>query len=175
MSSACFVLSVDHRQLPEQGKYLERALLNLEPVTQTAFSDIYVQKICCRQANFHSRLRLLIFRVKSQTSWPCAFLWRFLLTTLHFLIQDRRWAFLWRLVLTTKKELIGCLGYIKCIASLSIIKLSSCYLAFRGIGQDKITPPHRVKKTVHAPSGLCACLSLKQEQSSTRPSLLVRS
>ena len=36
----------------------------------------------------------------------------------------------------TKKELIGSLGYIKCISSLSV-ELSPCYLAW--MGQDKIT------------------------------------
>ena len=79
----------------------------------------------------------------------------------------------------TEKELIGSLCYIKCIASLSV-ELSSCYLAFRGIGQDKIPPPHQVRKSLQTPSGLscpccCPCPSLKLEQSSTRPSLLLRS
>ena len=45
----------------------------------------------------------------------------------------------------TEKELIGSLSYIKCIASLSV-ELSSCYLAFGGMGQDKILPPHQVRR-----------------------------
>ena len=44
----------------------------------------------------------------------------------------------------TEKELIGNLTYIKCIASPSV-ELSSYYLAFRGMGQDKIPPPHQVR------------------------------
>ena len=47
----------------------------------------------------------------------------------------------------TEKELFGSLSYIKCIASLSV-ELSSCYLAFRGMGQDKIPPPHQVRSIV---------------------------
>ena len=45
----------------------------------------------------------------------------------------------------TEKELIGSLSYIKCIASLSV-ELSSCYLAFSGMCQDKILPPHQVRR-----------------------------
>ena len=75
----------------------------------------------------------------------------------------------------TEKELIGNLSYIKCIASPSV-ELSSCYLVFRGMGQDKIPPPHQVKRNHVSRSGLCCpCPSLKLEQSSTCPSLLVRS
>ena len=75
----------------------------------------------------------------------------------------------------TEKELIGSLSYIKCTASLSV-ELSSCYLAFRGMGQDKIPPPHQVRNSLQAPSGLCCpCPSLKLEQSSSSPSLLLRS
>ena len=79
----------------------------------------------------------------------------------------------------TEKEVIGSLDYIKYIASLSV-ELSSCYLAFRGIGQDKIPPPHQVRNSLQTPSGLSCpscgpCPSLKLEQSSTRPSLLWRS
>ena len=50
----------------------------------------------------------------------------------------------------TKKLLIGSLGYIKCIASLSV-ELSSCYLAFSGMCQDKIPPPHQVRSTQSRP------------------------
>ena len=46
----------------------------------------------------------------------------------------------------TKKVLIGSLNYIKCIAALSV-ELSSCYLAFSGIGQDKIPPPHQMRSS----------------------------
>ena len=45
----------------------------------------------------------------------------------------------------TKKELIGHLSYIKCIASL-LVELSWYYLAFRGMGEDKILPPHQVRR-----------------------------
>ena len=44
----------------------------------------------------------------------------------------------------TGKELIGVLSYIKCIASLSV-ELNSCFLAFRGMGPDKIPPPHQAR------------------------------
>ena len=75
----------------------------------------------------------------------------------------------------TEKELIGSLGYIKCIASLSV-ELSSCYLAFRGMGQDKIPPPHQVRSNDVSRSGLCCpCRSLNLEQGSKRPRLLLRS
>ena len=70
----------------------------------------------------------------------------------------------------TKTKLIGSLSCIKWIASFSV-EPSSCFLAFSGMGQDKIPPPHQVRNAVQAPSGLCACPSLKLEQSSTRPSL----
>ena len=77
----------------------------------------------------------------------------------------------------TEMELIGSLGYIKCIASLSV-ELSSCYLAFRRMGEDKIPPPHQVRKSRQTPLGLsCPCCcpspSLKLEQSSSGPSLLL--
>ena len=49
----------------------------------------------------------------------------------------------------TEKELIGSLSYIKCISLLSV-ELSSCYLAFRGMGQDKIPPPHQVRSIVES-------------------------
>ena len=75
----------------------------------------------------------------------------------------------------TEKELIGSLSYIKCIASPSV-ELSSCYLAFRGMGEEKIPPPHQVRTNHVSRSGLCCpCPSLKLEQGSTRPSLLLRS
>ena len=75
----------------------------------------------------------------------------------------------------TEKELIGSLSYIRCIASLSV-ELSSCYLAFRGMGEEKIPPPHQVRKSFQTPSGLsCPCPSLNLEQGSTRPRLLLRS
>ena len=47
----------------------------------------------------------------------------------------------------TEKELIGNLSYIKCIASLSV-ELSSCYLAYIGMGQDKIPLPHQVRSII---------------------------
>ena len=74
----------------------------------------------------------------------------------------------------TEKELIGHLSYIKCIASL-LVELSSCYLAFRGMGQDKIPPPHQVRsKHDFSRSGLCCpCRSLNLEQGSKRPRLLL--
>ena len=73
----------------------------------------------------------------------------------------------------TEKELFGRLSYIKCIASLSI-ELSSCYLAFRGMGQDKILPPHQVRTNPFSRSGLCcSCPSSKLEHSSHGPSLLL--
>ena len=65
----------------------------------------------------------------------------------------------------TKKELIGSLGYIKCIPSL-LVELSSCYLAFSGMGQDKIPPPHQVRRSFDASPGLPTWPSLKLEQSS---------
>ena len=75
----------------------------------------------------------------------------------------------------TEKELIGSLSYIKCTASLSV-ELSSCYLAFRGMGQDKIPPPHQVRSNDVSRSGLCCpCPSLTLEKSSGGPSLPVRS
>ena len=75
----------------------------------------------------------------------------------------------------TEKELIGSLSYIKCIASPSV-ELSSCYLAFRGMGQDKIPPPHQVRRKHVSRSGLCClCPSLNLEQSSSGPSLLLSS
>ena len=75
----------------------------------------------------------------------------------------------------TEKELIGSLSYIKCTASLSV-ELSSCYLAFRGMGQDKILPPHQVRSNDVSRSGLCCpCPSLTLEKSSGGPSLLLRS
>ena len=73
----------------------------------------------------------------------------------------------------TEKELIGSLSYIKCIASLSV-ELSSCYLAFRGMGQDKIPPPHQVRSKHVSRSGLCPCPSPKLAQSRSSPSLLLR-
>ena len=73
----------------------------------------------------------------------------------------------------TEKELIGSLGYIKCILSLSV-ELSSCYLAFRGMGQDKIPPPHQVRSKHVSRSGLCPCPSLKPAQSRSSPSLLLK-
>ena len=74
----------------------------------------------------------------------------------------------------TEKELIGSLGYIKCIASLSV-EPSSCYLAFRGMGQDKIPPPHQVRSKHVSRSGLCCpCPSLKPAQSRSSPSLLLK-
>ena len=73
----------------------------------------------------------------------------------------------------TEKELIGNLSYIKCIASLSV-ELSSCYLAFRGMGQDKIPPPHQVRSKHVSWSGLCPCPSPKLAQSRSSPSLLLR-
>ena len=73
----------------------------------------------------------------------------------------------------TEKELFGRLSYIKCIASLSV-ELSSCYLAFRGMNQDKILPPHQVRTNHVSRSGLCCpCPSLKLEHSSRGPSLLL--
>ena len=69
----------------------------------------------------------------------------------------------------TKKELIGSLGYIKCIPSL-LVELSSCYLAFSGMGQDKIPPPHQVRRSLYARPGLPTRPSLKLEESSTRSS-----
>ena len=45
----------------------------------------------------------------------------------------------------TEKDLIGSLSYIKCTASPSV-ELSSYYHAFRGMGQDKIPPPHQVRR-----------------------------
>ena len=75
----------------------------------------------------------------------------------------------------TEKEFIESLSYIKCIASPSV-ELSLCYLAFRGMGQDKIPPPHQVRKSLQIPSGLpYPCPSLKLEQGSTRTSVLLRS
>ena len=75
----------------------------------------------------------------------------------------------------TEKELIGSLSYIKCIASISV-ELSSYYLAFRGMGQDKIPPPHQVRRKHLSRSGLCyPCPSLTLEKSSGGPSLLLRS
>ena len=68
----------------------------------------------------------------------------------------------------TKKELIGSLGYIKCIPSL-LVELSSCYLAFGGMGQDKIPPPHQVRIPVYASPGLPTCLLIHLEQSSPCP------
>ena len=69
----------------------------------------------------------------------------------------------------TKKELTGSLGHIKCIASV-LFELKSCYFAFSGMGQEKIPPPHQVRRSLHARPGLCCpCFSLKLEQSSTRP------
>ena len=74
----------------------------------------------------------------------------------------------------TEKELIGSLSYIKCIASLSV-ELSSCYLAFRRMGQDKIPPPHQVRSKHRSRSGLCCpCPSLELAQGSRCPSLLLR-
>ena len=71
----------------------------------------------------------------------------------------------------TKKELIGSLGYIKCISSPSV-ELSLCHLAW--MGQDKIPPPHQVRTSVHElTSGLPGRSSLKLEQSSTCPRLLL--
>ena len=105
----------------------------------------------------------------------------FLLTTLHyFLIPEINYV----LFITkkkkkkkekkergTKKELIGSLGYVKCISSLSV-ELSSCYLAW--MGHDKTPPPHQVRTSVHQwTSGLPGCSSLKLEQSSTCPRLLL--
>ena len=73
----------------------------------------------------------------------------------------------------TEKELIGSLGCIKCIASPSV-ELSSCYLAFRGMGEEKIPPPHQVRTNHVSRSGLCCpCPSLKLAQSSRCPSLLL--
>ena len=75
----------------------------------------------------------------------------------------------------TEKELIGSLGYIKCIASLSV-EPSSCYLAFRGMGQDKIPPLHQVRSDHFCRSGLCcSCSSLMLAQSTRCPSLLLSS
>ena len=74
----------------------------------------------------------------------------------------------------TEKELIGNLSYIKCIASPSV-ELSSYYLAFRGMGQDKIPPPHQVRSKHVSRSGLCCpCPSLKPAQSRSSPSLLLK-
>ena len=70
----------------------------------------------------------------------------------------------------TKKELIGSLGYIKCIPSL-LFELSSCYLAFSGMGEDKIPPPHQVRRSFDASPGLPTWSSLKLEQSSDSQSL----
>ena len=69
----------------------------------------------------------------------------------------------------TKKVLIGSLG--KCIASLSV-ELSSCYLLFSGMCQDKIPPPDQVRSTQSRP-GPWAGPALQVEQSSTCPSLLL--
>ena len=75
----------------------------------------------------------------------------------------------------TEKELIGSLSYIKYTASLSV-ELSSCYLTFRGMGPDKIPPPHQVRIYDLSRSGLCCpCPSLTLEKSSGGPSLLLRS
>ena len=46
------------------------------------------------------------------------------------------------------------------------------YLAFRGMGQDKIPPPHQVRSTESRP-GLCGGSALKVEQGSDRPSVLL--
>ena len=70
----------------------------------------------------------------------------------------------------TKKELIGSLGYIKCIPLL-LVELSSCYVTFGGMGQDKIPPPHQVRKSLYARPGLPICPSLKPEKGSARPSM----
>ena len=72
----------------------------------------------------------------------------------------------------TKKELIGSLGYIKCIPSL-LVELSWCYLPFSGMGQDKIPPPHQVRRYLDARLGLPNGSSLNLEQSSSRPRLPV--
>ena len=97
------------------------------------------------------------------------------LTTLHFLIPEIIMFYLWKKKKRkeknereTKKELIGSLGYIKCIPSL-LVELSSCYLAFGGMGQDKILPPHQVRISLYASPGLPTCLLLNLEQSSTCP------
>ena len=75
----------------------------------------------------------------------------------------------------TKKELIGSLGYnIKCIPSL-LVELSSCYLAFSGMGQDKIPPPHQVRRSLYSRPGLPTRPSLKMEQSSIRSSMRMTS
>ena len=71
----------------------------------------------------------------------------------------------------TKKELIGSLGYIKCIPSL-LVELSSCI--FSGMGQDKIPPHHQVRSYLDARLGLPNCPSLNVEQSSSRPRLPVQ-
>ena len=74
----------------------------------------------------------------------------------------------------TEKELIGSLSYSKCIASLSV-ELSSCYLTIRGMGPDKIPPPHQVRSNDVSRSGLCCpCPSLTLEKSSGGPSLLLK-
>ena len=74
----------------------------------------------------------------------------------------------------TEKELIGNLSYIKCIASPSV-ELCSYYLTFRGMGQDKIPPPHQVRSKHVSRSGLCClCPSLKLAQSRSNPSLLLK-
>ena len=65
----------------------------------------------------------------------------------------------------TKQELIGSLGYIKCIPSL-LVELSSCYLAFSGMGEDEIPPPHQVRRSFDASPGLSTWPALKLEQSS---------
>ena len=79
----------------------------------------------------------------------------------------------------TEKELIGNLSYIKCIASLSV-ELSSCYLAYIGMGQDKIPLPHQVRSiivswpTVQAWPGVwIGCPTVELEQSSASPSVLL--
>ena len=64
----------------------------------------------------------------------------------------------------TKKELIGSLGYIKCIPSL-LVELISCYLAFSEMGQDKIPPPHQVRRSFLPSPGFSTWPSLKLEQS----------
>ena len=113
-----------------------------------------------------------MFRVRRLTL--SFFLWRFLLTTLSFLIPEINSVLLIKKEKKkreTKKVLIGILGYLKSIASLSV-ELSSCYRPFSGMYQDKIPPPHQVRSTVQVPLGLCAC-PLKLEQSSTCPRLLL--
>ena len=55
---------------------------------------------------------------------------------------------------------------------LALVELSSCYLAFSGMGEDKIPPPHQVRRAFDDTSpGLSTWSPLKLEQSSNCQSL----